>query len=74
MRNANSQRANIMVSVPAMRQASEPHVSHAETGGLCSGDLGRPALRLADHEVAEHLHARNCLQFFGINKISIELN
>ncbi|SDT44336.1 hypothetical protein SAMN05444158_6098 [Bradyrhizobium canariense] len=74
MRDANAQRGDTMIPIRTMRQASEPHVSHAETGGLCSGDLGRPALRLADHEVAEHLHARNCLQFFGINKISIELN
>jgi hypothetical protein len=74
MRNANAQRTNIMIPIGTMQQAPEPHVSHAETGGLCSGNLGGPALRLADHEVAEYLHARNCLQLFRINKISIELN
>jgi hypothetical protein len=34
MRDANAQRANIMVPVSAMQQPSTPHVSHAETGGL----------------------------------------
>jgi hypothetical protein len=34
MRNANVQRANIMVPVSAMQQPSAPHVSHAETRGL----------------------------------------
>jgi hypothetical protein len=36
MRNANSQRANIMIPVSALRQPVTPHVSHAETGGLSS--------------------------------------
>ncbi len=36
--------------------------------------LGRPALRLADDEVAEHLHTGHRLQLFGIDKISVELN
>jgi hypothetical protein len=33
MRNANAQRANIMVRVSALQQAPGPHVSHAEIGG-----------------------------------------
>src|SRR4051795_9756800 len=35
---------------------------------------GRPALRLAHHEVAEHLHARDRLQLLGIDEIGIELD
>src|ERR1700748_2504446 len=35
---------------------------------------GRPALRLAHHEVAEHLHARDRLQLFRIDEIRIELD
>src|ERR1700736_1816332 len=34
----------------------------------------RPALRLAHHEVAEHLHPRHRLQLFGIDEIGIELD
>src|SRR6266478_8663487 len=36
--------------------------------------LRRPALRLADHEVAEHLYPRHRLQLFGIDEIGIELD
>lgn len=35
---------------------------------------GRPALRLAHHEVAEHLHARDRLQLLGIDEIGVELD
>ena len=31
-------------------------------------------MRLAHHEVAEHLHPRHRLQFFGIDEISIDLD
>ena len=34
MRNANAQRANIMIRVGALQQPLKPHVSHAEIGGL----------------------------------------
>jgi hypothetical protein len=34
MRNANSQRVDIMIPDRAMRQPFTPHVSHAEIGGL----------------------------------------
>ncbi len=33
MRNANSQRENIMVLSGALQQPSTSHVSHAESGG-----------------------------------------
>ena len=33
MRNANAQRANIMIRLSALQQAPAPHVSHAEIGG-----------------------------------------
>jgi hypothetical protein len=33
MRDADAQRGNTMIPIGAVRQASEPHVSHAETGG-----------------------------------------
>ena len=33
MRNANSQRVDIMIRVKAPQQPPAPHVSHAETGG-----------------------------------------
>ena len=36
MRNANAQRTFIMGCDIGMQQAPEPHVSHAETGGLSS--------------------------------------
>ena len=36
MRNANAQRTHIMVRLSALQQPFEPHVSHAETGGLSS--------------------------------------
>src|SRR4051794_17438361 len=35
---------------------------------------GWPALRFADDEVAENLHARHRLQLFGIDEISVELD
>ena len=35
---------------------------------------GRPALRLADHEIAEHLHPGHALQLFRIHEIGIDLN
>src|SRR5512142_3349685 len=35
---------------------------------------GRPALRLAHHEVAEHLHARDRLQLLGIDEVRVELD
>ena len=34
MRNANAQRANIMVRVSASQQPPAKHVSHAEIGGF----------------------------------------
>src|SRR3981081_4593461 len=34
MRNANSQRANIMVRPGVLQQPPKPHVSHAEIGGF----------------------------------------
>ena len=74
MRNANSQRADTMIPVGALQQPSSPHVSHAETGGYKTVKSGRPALRLADHEIAENLHPRHGLQFFGIDEIGIHLN
>jgi hypothetical protein len=33
MRNANSQRANIIVRLSVLQQPPGPHVSHAEIGG-----------------------------------------
>ena len=33
MRNANSQRSDIMIRAGALQQPPTPHVSHAETGG-----------------------------------------
>jgi hypothetical protein len=36
MRNANAQRLDTMTLGSAMRQAPEPHVSHAEIGYPCS--------------------------------------
>ena len=74
MRNANSQRPNSMIPVSALHQPPSPHVSHAEIGGSRGGASGRPALRLAHHEIPEHLHARHRLQFFGINEKCIQLN
>jgi hypothetical protein len=74
MRNANSQRLNSMIPVPALHQLPSPHVSHAEIEGSRRATSGRPALRLAHHEIPEHLHARHRLQFLGINEIGIELN
>jgi hypothetical protein len=44
MRNANVQRANIMIPVRALRQPFAPHVSHAESGGLDNHDGQRCAL------------------------------
>jgi hypothetical protein len=41
---------------------------------LESGRSGWPALRLAHHEIAEHLHPGHRLQFFGINEVGVELN
>ena len=38
MRNANAQRTNIMIPIDAMRQAPEPHVSHAETAACQTTD------------------------------------
>ena len=35
MRNANSQRGDIMIRVSASQQPSKSHVSHAEIGGSC---------------------------------------
>ena len=74
MRNANSQRGNSMIPVSVLHQPPSPHVSHAEIAGSRRGSSGRPALRLAHHEIAEHLHARHRLQFLGINEIGIQLN
>jgi hypothetical protein len=34
MRNANAQRASIMIRVGALQQPPNPHVRHAEIGGL----------------------------------------
>jgi hypothetical protein len=34
MRNATAQRENTMIPIGALQQASEPHVSHAESGPL----------------------------------------
>ena len=34
MRNANAQRANIMIPGSGLRQPPRSHVSHAEIGGL----------------------------------------
>src|SRR5262249_17338016 len=73
MRNANAQRENSMGLRSTAQQAWQPHVRHAETGDpFKEARLGRPALRLADHEVAEHLDAGDRLQLFGIDKISID--
>src|SRR5277367_4248602 len=36
--------------------------------------LRGPALRLAHHEVAEHLHPRHGFQLFRIDEISVELD
>jgi hypothetical protein len=36
MRDANAQRVNTMIPIGALHQPSEPHVSHAETGGYKS--------------------------------------
>src|SRR5215472_5718776 len=36
--------------------------------------LGRPALRLAHHEIAEHLYPRHCFQLFRIDEIGVELD
>src|SRR5882762_6154149 len=36
--------------------------------------LRGPALRLAHHEVAEHLHARHRLQLFRIDEIGVDLD
>jgi hypothetical protein len=36
MRDANAQRTNTMIPIGATHQPSEPHVSHAETGGYKS--------------------------------------
>jgi hypothetical protein len=38
MRNANAQRANIIVHVGALQQPPTPHVRHAETGGYHNKD------------------------------------
>src|SRR5438045_9442340 len=35
---------------------------------------GWPALRFANHEIAEHLYPGHELQLFGINEIAAELN
>src|SRR5213595_114386 len=35
---------------------------------------GWPALRFANHEIAEHLYPGHGLQLFGINEIGVELN
>src|SRR6202007_2978727 len=74
MRNANAQRAYIIVPASALQQASKPHVSHAQNqdGKRCRS--GRPALRLAHHEIAEHLHPRHGFQLFRIDEISVELD
>jgi len=34
MRDATAQRETTMIPISALHQPSEPHVSHAETGGL----------------------------------------
>jgi hypothetical protein len=41
MRDATAQRENTMIPNGALHQPSEPHVSHAETGGF---------MRTADYE------------------------
>ena len=74
MRNANSQLAKSMIPVCALHQPPAPHVSHAGIEGLQMNRSGRPALRLAHHEIAENLHPRHALQFLGINEIGIDLN
>src|SRR5262249_25338945 len=71
MRNANAQRAVIIVPPRAMQQPGRPHVRHAE---IRDAESGRPALRLAHYEVAEHLHARHGFQLFGINEVGVELD
>jgi hypothetical protein len=47
MRNANSQRASIIVPVCVLQQPPGPHVSHAEIGG---GDT---------HSESSTIHLRN---------------
>ena len=47
MRNANSQRASIIVPVSVLQQPPGPHVSHAEIGG---GDT---------HSESSTIHLRN---------------
>jgi hypothetical protein len=74
MRNANSQRTSSMIPVSVLHQPPSPHVSHAEIGGSRRGCSGRPALRLAHHEIAEHLHPRHGLQFFRIDEVGIQLD
>ena len=75
MRNANAQRAIIMILASTMQQPSAPHVRHADREGAYPSIVsGRPALRLAHHEVAEDLHPRHGLQFFGVDEVGVELN
>src|ERR1700741_5058992 len=66
MRNANDQRAVIMVSASVLQQPSRSHVRHAQSG--------RPPLLFAHHETAKHLHPRHRLQLFGIDEIGVELD
>ncbi|GEM_PF-6050683 len=85
MRDAIAQCVRSMILDGASRQPDKSHVSHATIEGVqgCyserftlgeGGVSGRPALRLANNEIPERLHARHRLQFLGIHKICIELD
>jgi hypothetical protein len=66
-----------MIPVGIMQQRITWHVRHANSVGmaaLTNFRSGRPALRLADDEVPEYLHAGYGLQLFGIHKVRIKLN
>jgi hypothetical protein len=39
MRDTNAQRVLTMIPIGALHQPSEPHVSHAETGGFLEQDV-----------------------------------
>src|SRR5665213_2940768 len=90
MRSANPWCPNTMIPVMPPQQLSGSHVSHAESGvrrdvvvansrqtdfaTRAALPSGRPALRLAHHEIAENLHTCDGFQLFGIHKIRIKLD
>ncbi|MEA2837270.1 MAG: hypothetical protein QOD89_1820 [Bradyrhizobium sp.] len=65
---------SLLRSFGEARRAEAFAKAGARSGAYQDFKSRRPALRLADHEIAENLHPRHGLQFFGIDEISIQLN